>query len=286
MKLLDTTPAFLALYDREEPLTVEDLDVYYAQYPTLFDSIYFNGHCPRTPERLQATLEKYPTHSDRLRNVIAQLPAIIEECAETISLYLGVEFEIDATLLVGAYGSNAWVDTRCRLYFAVEKLSDDPQHLRSIVMHELGHAFHFVMLGRAGMDWSKLKDDGYTSLYFEGIATYLTQQLVPGLPDWVYYSYEEDGEEWLNFCRSHEAEISNRFHQDLADYTHASQIEWFRLRGGSHFGHNRLGYYLGTEFVKALRETHDLTETMTFWAREELSAKVLTWLEPKRTPTA
>ncbi|KEO81662.1 hypothetical protein EL26_19520 [Tumebacillus flagellatus] len=287
--MLDATPAFLELYDREASLTLEDLEAYYSQFPNLFRDIYFNGHCPHTPERLQAALERYPEHIDRMRRVIAQLPAILEECAEAMSLYLNVEFAVDATMLVGAYGSNAWVSHSRKLYFAVEKLSDDPQHLRAIVTHELGHAFHFHMLAQAGMDWSKIKWDGHTSLYFEGIATYLTLRLVPGLADWEYFSYGEEygGEPWLNFCRAHEAEIRQRFTDDLPAYTFESEREWFRLSGGRHFGHIRLGYYLGTEFVKALTKTHTLHETMTFWAREELPPKVHTWLERmKKTPTA
>ncbi|WP_051291617.1 hypothetical protein [Fictibacillus gelatini] len=52
--------------------------------------------------------------------------------------------------------------------------------------------------------------------------------------------------------------------------------EWFRLSGGKHFGYNRLGYFIGNEYIKT--RNRSIKETMTFWVEESLQKDIQNWL--------
>ena len=116
-------------------------------------------------------------------------------------------------LFVGGFGSNAFVERDYwRYVFAAEKLSPNLNHLRVIVAHEIGHIYHNVMLQNNGMDWEKAEwTDAAVNLYREGVATYVSKQIVKGLNESVYYSYDDDGERWLQYYIDNEEQIKNVF---------------------------------------------------------------------------
>ena len=116
-------------------------------------------------------------------------------------------------LFVGGFGSNAFVERDYwRYVFAAEKLSPNLNHLRVIVAHEIGHIYHNVMLQNNGMDWEKAEwTDAAVNLYREGVATYVSKQIVKGLNESVYYSYDDDGERWLQYYIENEEQIKKRF---------------------------------------------------------------------------
>lgn len=176
----------------------------------------------------------------------------------------------------------AYVNRRIKgnVYFAVEKLSSEPEHLRVIVAHELGHIYHNLLLDQANIHWPSLVwDDGTTSLYREGIATYISQQTVPDLADAVYFHYNNSGDDWLAFCKQSKKEIASAFLADARKWTYGEEREWFRLSGGKQFGYNRLGYYLGMEFVHYCVDQYGEKETLILWAKEDLKEIALNWLE-------
>ena len=50
------------------------------------------------------------------------------------------------------------------------------------------------MLQNDGMDWAKAEwTDAAVSMYREGVAAYLSKQIIKGLNESVYYSYNDDG---------------------------------------------------------------------------------------------
>jgi hypothetical protein len=265
----------------EESFDLTSMDEYYATYPEVFDE-YFQFHCPRTEERLTSALKRYPKQVDDMRKVVNQLPTIIAEVLEQVSTHLEFTLDLEFYLLVGGFGSNAYVNRRIKgnVYFAVEKLSSDPNHLRVIVAHELGHIYHNILLDRANIDWPSLVwDDGTTSLYREGVATYISQQAVPGLSEAIYFQYDDSGEDWLKFCKNHHADIVAAFLEDAKEWTFEKEREWFRLSGGKRFGYNRIGYYLGTELVRYFVDQLGEEKTMTLWAGTDLRQTVISWLE-------
>ncbi|ARU62148.1 hypothetical protein CBW65_14920 [Tumebacillus avium] len=279
MKILDTTGSFFALYEDGEQMTLEKLDLYYQQHPDLFDD-YFASHCQRTPERLSAALARYPDVYQSMKQTADRLPNILAETAHTVERLLPIPIEWECRLLVGGFGSNAYVEralTR-RIQFAIEKMSPEPAHLQVLAAHEMGHVLHFAWLRQAGFDWGKFAREPHGALYVEGVATLLSQLAVPGLEQSVYLSFDDAGQPWTDYYHLHREEIRNAYRADAADWSFEKEREWFRLSGGTRYGLNRLGYLLGADFVRSVYEERGLTETLTFWAREELCDAVEKWL--------
>lgn len=285
MKILDTTATFFELAEVNQTIELATLDQYYNTYPDVFNE-YFPNHCPRTEERLNSAIERYAAKMEDMRLVVSQLPTIIDGIMQVFTKHFGFELDLQFNLLVGAFGSNAFVERKIigQVYFAVEKLSPNPDHLRIIVAHEIGHIYHNALSDRAGMDWSKVDwTHGMISLYREGVATYISQQIVKGIDESAYYSYDDSGAEWLEFYKGHLDKIACSFLADSTDWTFDKEREWFRLSGGSYYGYNRLGYYLGTSFVRELVEEVGEINVLTFWVDEDMKSKIGSWLEQKTT---
>lgn len=116
-------------------------------------------------------------------------------------------------------------------------------------------------------------------MYREGVATYLSKQIIKELNESVYYSYDNDGERWLQCYIENEEHIKKRFLEDYIEgWTFEKEKEWFRLSGGQYFGYNRLGYFLGTAFVEYIVQALGESEVFTFWNKYNLKSSVLDWL--------
>ncbi|PEU98190.1 aminopeptidase [Bacillus cereus] len=276
----NTIPSFLKLWEGTDvELTV--LNQYFTSHPEIFEE-YFKYHCPKTKERLSNTINLYPTKIEDIRIIAELLPNIIQEITNEYDNKFNFDVNMKFHLFVGAFGSNAFVEREIigDIFLAAEKLSPDSNHLRVIVAHEIGHIYHNVMLQNDGMDWRKAEwTDAAVTLYREGIATYLSKKIVKGLNESVYYSYDNNGEHWLQCYIENEEHIKKRF---LADYierwTFEKEKEWFRLSGGQYFGYNRLGYFLGTAFVDYVVQTLGESEVFTFWNKHNLNRGVMDWL--------
>ncbi|KXY75052.1 aminopeptidase [Bacillus anthracis] len=276
----NTIPSFLKLWEGTDvELTV--LNQYFTSHPEIFEE-YFKYHCPKTKERLSNAINLYPTKIEDIRIIAELLPNIIQEITNEYDNKFNFDVNMKFHLFVGAFGSNAFVEREIigDIFLAAEKLSPDSNHLRVIVAHEIGHIYHNVMLQNDGMDWRKAEwTDAAVTLYREGIATYLSKKIVKGLNESVYYSYDNNGEHWLQCYIENEEHIKKRF---LADYierwTFEKEKEWFRLSGGQYFGYNRLGYFLGTAFVDYVVQTLGESEVFTFWNKHNLNRGVMDWL--------
>ncbi|WP_141543813.1 M1 family metallopeptidase, partial [Bacillus wiedmannii] len=207
---------------------------------------------------------------------------IIQEITNEYHYKYNFDVNMNFHLFVGGFGSNAFVEREIigDIFFAAEKLSPDVNHLRVIVAHEIGHIYHNVMLHNDGMDWGKADwTDGSVNLYREGVATYLSKQIIRGLNESVYYSYNNDGERWLQCYIENEEQIKNRFLEDYIEgWTFEKEKEWFRLSGGQYFGYNRIGYFLGTAFVEYVVQALGESEAFTFWNKHNLKSGVMDWL--------
>ncbi|PFE29724.1 aminopeptidase [Bacillus anthracis] len=276
----NTIPSFLKLWEGTDvELTV--LNQYFTSHPEIFEE-YFKYHCPKTKERLSNAINLYPTKIEDIRIIAELLLNIIQEITNEYDNKFNFDVNMKFHLFVGAFGSNAFVEREIigDIFLAAEKLSPDSNHLRVIVAHEIGHIYHNVMLQNDGMDWRKAEwTDAAVTLYREGIATYLSKKIVKDLNESVYYSYDNNGEHWLQCYIENEEHIKKRF---LADYierwTFEKEKEWFRLSGGQYFGYNRLGYFLGTAFVDYVVQTLGESEVFTFWNKHNLNRGVMDWL--------
>ncbi|PEX32797.1 aminopeptidase [Bacillus cereus] len=276
----NTIPSFLKLWESNEgELAV--LNQYFTSHPEIFEE-YFKYHCPKTNERLSNAIKQYPAKIEDIRIIAETLPTIVQEITNEYRNKYNFDVNMKFHIFVGGFGSNAFVEREIigDLFFAAEKLSPDLNHLRVIVAHEIGHIYHNVMLQNDGMDWSKAEwNEASVGLYREGVATYVSKQIMKGLDESVYYSYDNDGECCLQYYIENEEQIKKRFLEDYIEgWTFEKEKEWFRLSGGQYFGYNRLGYFLGTAFVEYVVQAWGESEVFTFWNKHNLKRDVMDWL--------
>lgn len=285
MKIVDRTPAFFNLSNHSEWSREFLEEHYYQLYPEIF-SLYFSNHCPRTDERINSAIERYTDDMEQMKEVAAKLPGIIKKIMRDFKNYFGVELDLQFNIFVGAYGSNAFVEQKVigQIYFAVEKLSPDSKHLEVIVAHEISHVYHNYLSDQAHLNWSEVEwGHGTNSLFYEGVATYISQQIVKEAEESIYFSYNDLGEEWLAYAKENQSLIASAFLKDVqSGWTFEQEREWFRLSGGSYFGYNRLGYYLGTAFLHDLVKEVGEEQAITYWTAGKIKDKVIAWLEQQK----
>ncbi|MGN4670977.1 aminopeptidase [Bacillus cereus] len=276
----NTIPSFLKLWESTD-IELAVLNQYFTSHPEIFEE-YFKYHCPNTNERLSNAIKQYPAKIEDIRIITKTLPIIIQEITNEYCNKYHFDVNMKFHIFVGGFGSNAFVEREIigDIFFAAEKLSPDSNHLRVIVAHEIGHIYHNVMLQNDGMDWEKAEwADAAVNLYREGVATYFSKQIMKGLDESVYYSYDNDGERCLQYYIENEEQIKKRFLEDYIEgWTFEKEKEWFRLSGGQYFGYNRLGYFLGTAFVEYVAQALGESEVFTFWNKHNLKRDVMDWL--------
>lgn len=93
MKLLDTTSTFFELVESTRRLNIDYLEKYYQAYPEVFQE-YFANHCPRTEERLNAAIERYPSRIEEMRKTAERLPQIIKQIVQKYIDYFGFDLRL------------------------------------------------------------------------------------------------------------------------------------------------------------------------------------------------
>lgn len=146
--------------------------------------------------------------------------------------------------------------------------------------HELGHVTHNLLSDQKQMNWSKVDwCHPFGWLYREGIATFISQNIVETTLESSYYTYDDLGDEWLEFAKSNESSLKEAFIAAFfKGWTDADSKEWFKLRGGKQFVFERLAYYLGTRFVQDLADELGVFEAITYWVDGDVVERIGTWL--------
>lgn len=277
VKVVDAAGYFLENYDG----TLEFLKSYHERYPDIFKE-YFAYHCKNTEERHQQSLLKYDGAIEDIEAARWRLPSLIEETATEYERLYGITFPIDVNLLVGGFGSNAYTYRAFipNVSFALEKLSPEPDHLRVIAAHEFGHAAHHIISGQADIDWNKVKwTHPLTWLYQEGVATHFSRKTAAGLDAAMYYSFNDEGGEWLGFAEANADIIKRAFKEDYyAMDTLELFKEWFSINGGKRFGYDRLAYFLGNNFFQSLIEEKGELKAVLAWGEDGFQKAAEEWL--------
>lgn len=123
------------------------------------------------------------------------------------------------------------------------------------------------------MDWEKL-DWGhpYTWLLQEGCATYFSKQIVEA-DEAVYFSYNEDGEKWLQFVKDNKQAVLSAFIQDMEKGSDAEIFhEWFSINGGRRFGYTRLAYFIGYAVFENFVRKHGDVKAAILWNKADFHA--------------
>ncbi|WP_234396894.1 hypothetical protein [Bacillus massiliglaciei] len=200
-----------------------------------------------------------------------------------------VTFPIEVNLIVGGFGSNAYTHRQIipNITFALEKLSPRQDHLRTIAAHEFGHVTHNTLSHEAGTDWEKI--DWYSPLIWllqEGAAIHLSRQIVTDLTPSMYFSFDDEGKDWLTFSESNTDKIKAAFAWDITNKsTHYVYREWFSINGGERYGYSRLGYYLADLFFQSLIRDGGEQQAMIAWKNREYEKKAKEWLFLNTAPS-
>lgn len=277
MKIIDTVPYFLNNYDP----SVDFLKQYYAKYPDIFRE-YFSYHCKDTEERHLQSLNRYEDAWADIIKVHERIVPIIKETVEVYSNTYDIDFPVNVNLIVGGFGSNAYTSRQIipDVTFALEKLSPELEHLQVIVAHEFDHAAQNILSDVAGMEWEEVPwESPLNWLYREGAATYFSKRVLPGIKQSAYFSYDDNGDEWLRFAEENFIEIKERFSIDMESNTPQEIFkEWFSINGGTIFGHTRLAYYLGYLYYKEIVDEKGERGAVLDWMEEGHVKQVREWL--------
>jgi hypothetical protein len=277
MKFIDTIPFFIRNYQPN----ISFLRTYYNEYPDIFEE-YFAYHCKDTEERLNQAVSKYPQTLPLIKQVYENIIPIIEEVVEEYNRIYEVSFPIEVNFIVGGFGSNAFTYRQIipNITFSLERLSPEPDHLRTIVAHEFGHATHNILSDNAGMDWSKVNwNSPLTWLNQEGAATHFSKRTVPDLNPSVYFQFNNEGDEWLAFALSNQQDIKKKFRKDYD--TETPQVlfrEWFSINGGKKLGHSRLGYFLADLFFQDQIKRVGESKAIIAWKDTDYEKQAINWL--------
>jgi hypothetical protein len=254
---------------------------YYNEYPEIFKE-YFAYHCKDTVERHNNSISKYPQTISTIKHVYENIVPIIKEVTDEYSRIYHITYPLEVNLIVGGFGSNAYTHRQIipNITFALEKLSPEYDHLRTIVAHEFGHATHNIISNEARTDWKQVSwNSPLTWLYQEGAATHFSRRTAPNLHSSIYFSYNEEGYDWLKFCESNKQEIRMAFVRDLLIENPQSLFrEWFSINGGNRFGYSRLAYFIGDMLFQHLIQIKGEIDAIILWKEEGFEEEIKRWL--------
>jgi hypothetical protein len=277
MKIIDTIPYFINNY---QP-SISFLNGYYNEYPEIFKE-YFAYHCKDNEERHEQSISKYPQTITAIKQIHRNFVPIISEVVDEYIRKYQVSYPIEVNLIVGGFGSNAYTHKQIipNITFALEKLSPEPDHLRTIVAHEFGHATHNIISNEAEMDWKQVNwNSPLTWLFQEGVATHLSRRTVRSLHPSIYFSFNDEGYEWLKFCESNKKDIKTEFVKDLTKENPLSLFrEWFSINGGNRFGYSRLAYYIGDMLFQDLIQMKGEKNALISWKEQDFEVEIKRWL--------
>ena len=279
MKIIDTVPYFVNNY---EP-SIDFLNSYINEYPDIFKE-YFAYHCKDTEERHSQSIRKYPEYFLPIKQVHENIIPIIKEVTDQYFKLFEVEFPIDVNLIVGGFGSNAYTYRQIipNITFALEKLSPEPDHLKTIVAHEFGHAAQNIISDGAGINWAQVQwNSPLIWLNQEGAATHFSRRIAVDLHPSIYFSYDEKGGNWLTFSRKNKNKnkIKQAFAKDYLAFTPELLFrEWFSINGGEKFGYSRLGYFISDMFFQYQIENLGESKAVTAWKENGFEDHVKHWL--------
>ncbi|MFC6226441.1 hypothetical protein ACFQI7_01380 [Paenibacillus allorhizosphaerae] len=162
----------------------------------------------------------------------------------------------------------------------MEKLSPGLDHVKVIVAHEFGHAAHNLISNNAGIDWTQIHwESPLVWLFQEGAAIHFSRKTAGGLHPSIYFSYDEQGQDWLAFAESNRAEIKKAFAKNYCTVPSNSLYrEWFSINGGKTFGYSRLAYFLGDWFMQVQMQQLGEMNAVTLWKDSDFEAQVKQWL--------
>lgn len=271
MNIYDIASPFLNAYECD----ADYYEKYFQNHEEIF-RYYFEKHCFHKEMKLEKALQQHPQKIQEMKWIAETIPSLTRKIIAQYENDFPIQFTKDVYIFVGLGGSNAYVyrSMKPHVAFCIEKLAADENALQTIIAHEFGHVTHHLLTTHAGIDPETISwSSPYTWLLQEGVATYLSMQVVKVEQD-MYFAYQRDPN-WLAFCENNEKRIIKAFLEDLKQKS-GSEIfkEWFSINGGQSFGYKRLAYYIGYLIVAHFVAKDGLENAILLWKHSDFEERM------------
>jgi hypothetical protein len=227
-----------------------DWDEYVAKHPEVLNDLTRSGRTLQPAQRDKA-FAAYEQYADRIRaNAPHATRWIVQAADRVVPLLDAAHVDINGVAMVGLATSNGWVADGT-LYLAVELIPDE-RAAEILAAHEIAHALQAPLPDQPWPDEGPLGQD----IYSEGFATALTAELFPQYPLAEHLWFAPGYDDWLADCRHHETAARAEILANLDSTDDEVSRRFLTLSGESGFP-QRIGYYVGTQFIQHLRKQHE-----------------------------
>ena len=177
---------------------------------------------------------------------------------EKMQSVVGMELPVQLVFYIGLCNGAGWatrLDGKPTVLLGIEKIIEldwcDKETMSALIYHELGHIWHDTA-GTLRRDTDNMRDKYVWQLFQEGIAMFFEQML---FGDFSYYHQNKNG--WLNWCTANKNDLNAEYLRRLQSNESAQDFfgDWQNYKG-----YSDVGYYIGCEFVKFLRQKHSMDE--------------------------
>jgi hypothetical protein len=265
--ILDTFPAFLA-YWTEAACKPVDAQMeawstdYLSPWPELlakqiqdYSDQHLDWHAIGRAKVFPHLTERLPAMKDAHQNLLESLEPVSSQAQQR----LGFESDVIFVIHVGIGCGAGWVTTftgRPAILFGLENIAEcdwsDPEAIKGLIAHELGHLFHYAWREQAGKSigsgpWWQLYEEGFAQACESLILnTELVHQANPG-----------KDKDWLEWCLAHKAWLASEFLKTVDSGESITRFfgSWFDICGKS-----ETGYFLGQAVINELEKETGLKE--------------------------
>jgi hypothetical protein len=266
-KIIDAFPAFLEFWAKAalEPIDRQVDDwaaVYMRPWPELL-SKQIDNYVSQDADWRQIAREKvFPHLNERLPDMQAARTALLEYCGSILfrtQQKLAFDQAVTFVIYVGIGCGAGWASTFegvPAVLFGLENIAEcgwsDPETIRGLIAHELGHLVHQHWRLQQGLSSGS---GPWWDLYEEGFAQACEGRISD--MSFEHQSVSENAGDWLAWCQEHSAWLASEFlsrveaGRPVVDFFGS----WFDICGKS-----ETGYYLGREVIRALEQQQDLHE--------------------------
>lgn len=251
MKIQDLTESFI-----EYAIQKDDFAAYESYFPSLFDHYYQYWGGPRGKYPAYLNPEIIRENAERVRSELHHIENSFQNAG------LGLD-ETEIVLFVGKKCSNGHVFKDQNRFFTWIPVETYPSRcsVSVFVTHELVHALHYEMTPSFFFDDLETKNHVGRQLITEGIATFLTAEILE-VDDltalWADYLPTEWLQKWMA-KRSRNVVTLSQWALDNFDTSYEDN-DFFNYYGldNEDLLSSRSGYFLGNEVLKEVKQQYKL----------------------------
>lgn len=270
MRLVDLIPGYLK-YIVEDDNYVR----YQNMYPRLFEH-YYQFWAKRKIH--QSVLKK--NEIIKKRNLIV---SAIKKVVPVLNKFDPQVKDVPVTLFIGEGISNghAFLDeNEFVVWIPIEKYNT-MEEARVFVTHEIIHAIHYSKNKDFYFDTIEKKNKISRLLFTEGIATYLSREILK-LTDkhalWADFLKKKQLDNWINQCEANLLELKKYILQKFNSSD--PSIKLFKCEDPNDILTFRSGYFVALKFVDYLVQCYSLTSTeLLLLSKLDMEKLAIDWLE-------